>query len=108
MSYHRAVSGDHPSPAAAEKPVREVKAHVERAFFRDGRLAMLPARRSFRLAALERLAARFEIGRRYAEREVNAVLADDAPDHATLRRLLVDEGFLRRAAGEYWRQAPGS
>ncbi len=33
-----------------------------------------------------------------------AILTDDAPDHATLRRLLVDEGFLDRADGEYWRR----
>ncbi len=25
------------------------------------------------------------------------------PDHAALRRYLVDEGFLSRASGEYWR-----
>lgn len=56
------------------------------------------------LAACAFLADRFESGRRYAEREVNAILADDAPDHATLRRLLVDEGFLERADGEYWRR----
>jgi hypothetical protein len=33
-----------------------------------------------------------------------AILTDDAPDHATLRRLVVDEGFLDRADGEYWRR----
>ncbi len=55
------------------------------------------------LAACAFLAARFEPGRRYAEREVNALLADDAPDVATLRRLLVDEGSLQCDHGSYWR-----
>ena len=55
------------------------------------------------LAACAFLAGRFEPGRRYAEREVNELLADDAPDVATLRRLLVDEGFLERDHGWYWR-----
>jgi hypothetical protein len=45
-------------------------------------------------------------GRRYPEREVNDILAGDAPDPATLRRLLVDHGFLERAGGTYWRPAP--
>jgi hypothetical protein len=79
---------------------------VQLAFFRDGRLTSLPSKRSVRLAALAVLARRFERGRRYPEREVNALLADDAPDVATLRRLLVDEGFLARAGGEYWRVDP--
>ena len=73
------------------------------AFFRDGRLTSLPSRTSYRLAALAVLAERFKPGHRYAEREVTAVLADDAPDPATLRRLLVDHGLLSRAAGECWR-----
>ncbi len=55
------------------------------------------------LAACAFLADRFERGRRYPEAEVNALLADDAPDPATLRRLLVDEGHLRRDREAYWR-----
>ena len=55
------------------------------------------------LAACAFLAERFAADRRYSEAEVNEVLAADAPDEATLRRLLVDEGFLRRDHGTYWR-----
>jgi hypothetical protein len=71
--------------------------------FRDGRLVQLPARRSRRLIVLNRLAQRFEPGRRYRERDVNAVLRDVHDDTAALRRYLVDEGFLDRSGGEYWR-----
>ncbi len=42
--------------------------HVAWAFFRDGRLTSLPAKRSRVLAALAILAERFELGRDYAER----------------------------------------
>jgi hypothetical protein len=83
--------------------MRDPMAHVRFAFFRDGRLTSLPRRRAYLLAACAHLAERFEPGRRYAERDVNAILADDAPDPASLRRLLVDEGYLRREAGIYWR-----
>jgi hypothetical protein len=77
--------------------------HARFAFFRDGRLTSLPARPAIRHAALTILAERFTPGRTYAESEVNAVLAEDAPDHATLRRLLVDGGFLLREGGVYRR-----
>jgi hypothetical protein len=77
--------------------------HVRLAFFRDGRLTSLPSRSSYRLAALGVLTERFERGRRYSERDVSSMLAGDAPDSATLRRLLVDHGLLARAGGQYWR-----
>ena len=57
-------------------------------------------------AACAFLADRFEPDHLYDEREVNAVLADDAPDPATLRRLLVDHGYLGRKNGTYWRERP--
>ncbi|WP_370324105.1 DUF2087 domain-containing protein [Euzebya sp.] len=67
------------------------------------RLTEIPAKRSHRLVVLERLALEFEPGRRYPEAEVNGVLSLWHPDYAALRRALVDEGFMDRAGGEYWR-----
>ena len=81
-------------------------AHLLHAFVRDGHLTSLPRRPRMIAAACAFLAQRFEPGRRYREPEVNAALAGDAPDHATLRRLLVDHGFLDRAGGLYWRRDP--
>ncbi len=84
---------------------RDPAIHLHHAFVCDGRLTSLPRRhRPLLLAACAFLADRFERGRRYPEREVNELLADDAPDVATLRRLLVDEGFLARdRSSSYWR-----
>ena len=56
-----------------------------------------------RRLVLERLAQDFEPGRHYSEREVNAVLRERHPGVAALRRYLVDEGFMDRIPGEYWR-----
>jgi hypothetical protein len=72
-------------------------------FFSGTRLLDLPAQLSKRLVVLERLALEFEPGRQYEEAQVNAVLHRFHDDHATLRRALVDEGFLDRAGGRYWR-----
>jgi hypothetical protein len=76
---------------------------VLRAFFRDGRLTEIPAKESKRRIVLERIALEFEPGVRYDERTVNAVVGRFALDHAALRRYLVDEGFLDRGHGTYWR-----
>jgi hypothetical protein len=87
---------------------RDPAEHLRHAFVRGGRLTSLPRRPRMLDAACAFLADRFDPGRTYSEAEVNAALADDAPDHATLRRLLVDRGFLARAGGRYSRsRAPG-
>ena len=52
---------------------------------------------------LERIALEFEPGRRYDETEVNTIVGAFFTDHASLRRYLVDEGFLDREPGDYWR-----
>lgn len=88
-----------PEPLSAD-PAEDA---VLSAFVRDGRLTAIPAQRTKRLVVLEHLVRVFEPGLRYPEREVNALLAVWHPDVAALRRYLVDEGLLSRAAGVYWR-----
>jgi hypothetical protein len=76
---------------------------VLRSYFRAGRLREIPARRSKRRIVLTRLALEFEVGVRYPEREVNHTLRRFHDDYASLRRYLVDESFLSREKGLYWR-----
>ena len=109
---HRAqlgVFGDAARGAAAARPVAEAldpdraRASVLRTFLIDGRLVSIPAVRGKRRIVLEHIAALFEPGVRYPEREVDAMLRAWHPDHAALRRYLVDELLLARDAGVYWR-----
>jgi len=76
---------------------------VLRAFFRDGRLTEVPAKESKRRIVLGRIALEFEPGVDYDEATVNAIVGRFSTDHAALRRHLVDEGFLGRDHGGYWR-----
>ncbi|WP_377640695.1 DUF2087 domain-containing protein [Oryzobacter terrae] len=77
---------------------------VLRAFIdAHGRLSSIPTKLSKRLVVLDHVSQEFEIGRRYTEPEVNAVMHRFHPDHAALRRYLVENGFLERRDGEYWR-----
>jgi hypothetical protein len=69
----------------------------------DGKLIHLPRKRTKRLLVLDQLAQQFEPGTHYSEREVNRTLRPFDDDVATLRRYLVDEGFLDRGDGTYWR-----
>jgi hypothetical protein len=78
-------------------------AKVLRTFFRGGRLTSIPTNHAKRLVVLDRLAQELEPGVRYPERQVNARLRPFHDDVAALRRYLVDDGFLDRDAGHYWR-----
>jgi hypothetical protein len=74
-----------------------------RVFVKRGRIQTMPARQSRRRLLLDKIAQGFEPGVRYPERRVSEFLAAMYADYAALRRYLVDEELLSRAAGEYWR-----
>ncbi len=83
--------------------VFEEEEAVLRHYFREGRLREIPAKQSKRRIVLTRLALEFEAGIRYSERQVNETLKRFHADYAALRRYLVDEDFLTREKGQYWR-----
>lgn len=70
-------------------------------FFDGRRLKTIPARRTQLVIVVQELLSWFEPGRDYAEREVNEILREAHADVATLRREMVDYGYLHRAHGIY-------
>lgn len=76
---------------------------VARFLREDGSLRTLPSRHAKLLAVLDHVAQSFELGRTYPESQVNEILQRFHPDYAALRRYLVDDGFLTREQGVYWR-----
>jgi hypothetical protein len=82
----------------------EQRDQVMRAFLGDdGRILQIPAKMSKRLVVLDHVAQAFDVGRHYPERDVNDILRRFYDDWALLRRCLVDEDFLTRQDGIYWR-----
>lgn len=76
-------------------------------FFREGRLEGLPAGHADRQSVLKHLAGRlFPTDQELAEPQVNLLIATVTRDIPTLRRALVDYGFLvRNADGTGYRRA---
>ena len=74
---------------------------VLRAFFDGSKLRQIPASRKKRVIVLRHLLERFIPGRSYPETEVNELLREAHDDVATLRRELVDYGFMVRDRGIY-------
>ena len=69
----------------------------------DGRLRTIPSKLSKLLVVLDHLAQQFEPGQTYPEARVNEILKGFHPDYASLRRYLVENGFMTREDNVYWR-----
>lgn len=59
-----------------------------------------------KIVILRKLAEQFESGREYTEKEVNTILEAIYDDYATLRRYLVEYGYMERTKDcrSYWRK----
>lgn len=75
------------------------------AFTAQGRLKRFPAKEKKKLVVLRTISEQFEAERRYSEKEVNAVLQAIFDDFVTLRRYLIQYGFLQREkdGSAYWK-----
>lgn len=71
-------------------------------FTADGTMKEFPVREKRKIIALGEIAKRFAAGRTYSEKEVNELIA--YRDFATVRRYLIEYGFLERSqdCGKYW------
>ena len=70
----------------------------------DGPLSEFPAKEKRKVIIIKQLAQRFEPDRKYTEKEVNAILEAAYHDYVTLRRYLIEYGFLDRLpdGSSYW------
>ena len=88
----RAARARSPGSARPARPCRRTSRGSCAAFFRDDRLATIPANAAKRRIVLVYLRDRcFPEDRAYPEKEVNQRLALFHPDVAALRRYMVDE-----------------
>ena len=68
------------------------------------KLKVFSAKEKKKVVILKRIAQEFEPGRRYTEGEVNSLLKEIYFDFATLRRYLVEYGWISREkdCSAYW------
>jgi Uncharacterized protein conserved in bacteria len=73
-------------------------------FFEGRKLKEFPTRQKRKLVILDEIAKDFEAGRRYSEKEVNELILERFGDYATIRRYLIEYGYLDREPGgaAYW------
>jgi len=67
-------------------------------------LKVFPAKEKKKIIVLAMIAEKFEKARKYDEKEVNRILKGIYDDFATVRRYLIEYGFMQRTTdcSEYW------
>lgn len=70
----------------------------------DGPLNVFPTKQKKKVIVLRHLLKRFDVQREYTEKEVNEILRKAYPDYVTLRRYLIEYGFMDRLrdGSLYW------
>ena len=76
---------------------------VVSAFFEYDKLRAIPVQRKKKLICYEVIAERFEPGRVYEEKEINAIISPIFEDYCTIRRDMISEGIFRRDGTRYVR-----
>ena len=71
-------------------------------------LHTLSSKEKKKLVILSVIAEQFEKDRKYSEQEINAILKSVYADYVTLRRYLIEYGFMERTKNckEYWLKQP--
>lgn len=75
------------------------KAKVLSTYFKeglDGKLDTFPSKEKRKLIVLQNIITRFERNKTYSEKEVNEILKSIYNDYATIRRYLIEYGFMNR------------
>lgn len=82
----------------------EADKKVLRDYTNQGKLLQLPVKEKKWLVVLRWIAGLFEPDVRYSEKQINAMITPIHADYATIRRNLVEYGFMRRerGGGDYW------
>lgn len=77
---------------------------LSRYFDPQGRLIDFPAKQKRKIIILSSIAGHFKTGREYSEKEVNRLLERIYDDYVTLRRYLIEYGYLDRSRDgrSYW------
>lgn len=100
----RLLAGSRPRSSVEDFEGPDYDRKVLHAYLRpDGTLKEIPLQQKKRMVILQRAVELFNPGEQYTERQVNDILRQLHPDTASLRRYLVDERFMARQDGIYWR-----
>lgn len=76
---------------------KEEYAAVVSSYIKDGKVSIIPTKQKKKIVILREILKKFELNREYSEKEVNEIIKTFNDDYSTLRRDLINYGFLQRS-----------
>lgn len=83
-----------------EEKIKVIETYIDE----NGALKSYPSKEKKKVILLGEIIKNFDIGKKYTEKEVNRILKRIFEDYVTIRRALIQYGFLDRSrdCSEYW------
>ena len=85
-----------------EDRIERYRQKVLKIFFKKNKLTKLPVQRKKQLIVIDEFAKKFKSGKKYPEEKVNEIIKESYDDYCTIRRLLIEEGIMKREKQIYW------
>jgi hypothetical protein len=80
------------------------KSAILKKYFDGDQLKSFPKKQKRKLILLQHIAGMFDAEKKYTEKEVNQILMKVQEDYVTIRRYLIEYGFMDRKndGSQYW------
>ena len=77
---------------------------IKNYFYENGALKSYPAKEKKKVIVLSQIVKNFASGKKYSEKEINRILKRIHEDYVTIRRAMIEYGFLERSndCSSYW------
>ena len=79
-----------------DERIEKYRDKVLKTFMKKGKLTKLPVQHKKKLIILDEFAKKFKHNKSYKENEVDEIINRFYGDHCTIRRLLIEEGMMKR------------
>lgn len=83
---------------------KEIKETIKNYMDESGAIKIFPSKEKKKIILLSQIVKHFSKGKKYSEKEINRILGRIYDDYATIRRALIEYGFVERSndCSSYW------
>lgn len=102
MSLRELINFDNPDKYLQNERIIKYRQKVLKSFFKKEKLVKLPVQWKKKMIVLDEFVKKFKPGKKYREEEVNQIIMQTYFDYCIIRRLMIDEGMMKRENQTYW------
>ncbi len=102
MTLRELVSFENLDSFIQEERMEQYRQKVLRTFMKNNRLEKLPVQHKKKMIILNEFLKRIDPRKKYSEKEINEIILESYEDYCTVRRLMIEEGMMKRKSQVYW------